>query len=42
MKMRYLIALAFAAIILLGVSCKSTEKCPAYGESKKYQIEVAY
>lgn len=40
--MRHIIALAFAAIVLLVASCKSTEKCPAYGESKKYQIEVAY
>lgn len=42
MKTRLIILLAFAGIIFLGASCKSTEKCPAYGEKQKYQIEKAY
>jgi hypothetical protein len=32
----------FFGVMLLISSCKSTEKCPAYGESKRYQKEIAY
>ncbi|HRY99103.1 MAG TPA: hypothetical protein P5550_08635 [Bacteroidales bacterium] len=42
MKTKHILLLAFAAIVLLVASCKSTEKCPAYGESKRYQVEKAY
>ncbi|MCX6233979.1 MAG: hypothetical protein NT175_04530 [Bacteroidetes bacterium] len=34
-----------ATVILLAVtlsSCKTREKCPAYGESHKYQVEQRY
>jgi hypothetical protein len=30
------------AIVVMGIilsSCKSSQKCPAYGEAKKFQIE---
>ena len=39
------LAIAFillSLLVLLVSSCKSTEKCPAYGESKRYQKEIAY
>lgn len=36
----FVAALLFLSIVL--VSCKSTENCPAYGESKKFQVEQEY
>lgn len=35
----------FAATVMLAIfasSCKSSQKCPAYGEHQKYQIEQRY
>lgn len=32
-------------IVMLGIvlsSCKTREKCPAYGESHKFQVEQRY
>ncbi len=39
------IVVLFIAMVILGIiviSCKSAEKCPAYGEAKKFQIEQRY
>jgi len=36
------VALLLAAVILLGIvlsSCRTSEKCPAYGEAKRYRVE---
>jgi hypothetical protein len=36
------IALLLITVILLGIvfsSCRSTEKCAAYGEAKNYRVE---
>jgi len=33
------------AVVLIGMflsSCKTSEKCPAYGETHRYQIEQKY
>ena len=35
MKKLFQAAVLFAAMAVLFVSCKSHEKCPAYGEMKK-------
>jgi len=42
--MKKIIALLIAVITIgiIMVSCKSAEKCPAYGEAKKFQIEQRY
>lgn len=32
--MKKLAALAFAVIIMAGISCKPREKCPTYGKAK--------
>ena len=42
MKTRHIVLLAIAGLFFVLASCKTAEKCPAYGEKKKYQIEVAY
>lgn len=39
------ISILFAAMILMGTllsSCKSTQKCPAYGEAKHFRVERGY
>ncbi len=35
-----LVALGFLAVVM--TSCKSSQKCPAYGEHYKYQKEIKY
>jgi len=39
MKRIVVLLIAFMTIGIIMVSCKSAEKCPAYGEAKKFQIE---
>lgn len=39
MKRIVVLLIAFVTIGIIMVSCKSAEKCPAYGEAKKFQIE---
>jgi hypothetical protein len=39
------IAVLIITIVILGIivsSCKTREKCPAYGETQKFQIEQKY
>lgn len=42
MKKILALLVAFAFIMAVAASCKSSEKCPAYGEKKRYQVEKAY
>ena len=42
MKKAIILILAFVTIGIIMISCKSAEKCPAYGEAKKFQIEQRY
>jgi len=45
MKRMKKILLALMLILVLGIaliSCKAAEKCPAYGEAKKFQVEQNY
>ncbi len=39
MKKVIVLILAIVTISIILFSCKSSEKCPAYGEAKKFQIE---
>jgi hypothetical protein len=39
------VAVLIITIVILGIiatSCKTREKCPAYGETQKFQIEQKY
>jgi hypothetical protein len=42
MKKIIIFLIAVVTIRIVMVSCKSAEKCPAYGEAKKFQIEQRY
>ena len=42
MKKIIIFLIAVVTIGIVMVSCKSAEKCPAYGEAKKFQIEQRY
>jgi hypothetical protein len=42
MKKVIILVLAIITIGIIMISCKSAEKCPAYGEAKKFQIEQRY
>lgn len=42
MKKRTLFLIFVAAMLVFLSACKSAEKCAAYGESKRYQKEIAY
>jgi len=42
MKKIIVLLIAVVTIGIVMVSCKSAEKCPAYGEAKKFQIEQRY
>lgn len=41
-KKALLLLLTAGFFLVVMASCKSSEKCPAYGEKKKYRIEKAY
>jgi hypothetical protein len=42
MKKIFVLLIAVITIGIIMISCKAAEKCPAYGEAKKYQIEQRY
>jgi len=42
MKKILVLLIAVVTIGIIMASCKSAEKCPAYGEAKKFQIEQRY
>jgi uncharacterized protein YxeA len=42
MKKIFVILLTLVFIAIVISSCKIREKCPAYGETQKYQIEQKY
>jgi hypothetical protein len=42
MKKILVLLIAVFTFGIIIVSCKSAEKCPAYGEAKKFQIEQRY
>jgi hypothetical protein len=42
MKKIVVLFIAFVTLGIIVISCKSAEKCPAYGEAKKFQIEQRY
>jgi hypothetical protein len=42
MKKTVLILVTVLLIGLFFSSCKTSEKCPAYGESHKFQVEQKY
>jgi len=42
MKKAAIILVTVVFIALLASSCKTREKCPAYGEAHKFQVEKSY
>jgi len=39
MKKVVILLASVILLIMLAVSCKTSEKCPAYGEGHRFQIE---
>ncbi|HNS17254.1 MAG TPA: hypothetical protein PKH94_04930 [Bacteroidales bacterium] len=42
MKKAAVLIIASILVIMVISSCKTREKCPAYGETQKFQIEQKY